>query len=196
MRRYLFLPTLTMALALLLCNGCNGDDDDVSDDDTYTGITEATIALNVYKPGAEPGEPELALISYFTGDQVVDCGPEAGSDVVPFNLVSSGDLVETDGQIVVNADGWLTDTAVNPSQSLNAPENGGTFQVLLPGEADDPYDWVAGVCYLFIHSQPEDCFQNPDIPYCGELSCGSEEEPMQNSVGDAAWMRGTFNCYK
>ena len=194
MRR--FLNLLPLAFALLLFTGCPEDDDDVADDDTYTGITESTINLNVYTPGAEPGEPEIALISYFTGEQVIDCGPATGSDVVPFNLVSAPDLTATDGQLVVHADGWLTDTAVNPSQSLNAPENGGTFEVYLPTETEDPYGWVAGVCYLFIHSQPEDCFDNPDIPYCGELSCGSEEEPMQNSAGDLVWMRGTFNCYK
>ena len=192
MRRLRFVTFAVMLATAWLLSGCLEDDDDVADDDSYTGTTESNIVLNVYDPTSVETPSHIA---HFTGDEVTLCGPDAGSDVVPFRLESSASLVGEDGQLSIAAEGWLTDTAANPSQSLSAAVDGGTFQVTLPG-GNTPFEWVSGTCYIFAQTDEEDCFNNPDIPHCGEFACGSVDEPMQNAAGDSVWMVGTFNCYK
>lgn len=181
---------LTATWALIGCEGDDDDDDTV--DDTYSGPVEANINLNVF--GTVGGEP-YELLVVFTGDDVTSCGAQSGGDVVPFKLESSPSLVDTDGQLSITADGWLTDTAVNPSQSLSAADDGGVYEMTIPEAASDPFTWVEGTCFIYVHSQPESCFDNPDIPFCGNFSCGSDEELMANGAGDGIWVTGTFNCY-
>ncbi len=176
-------------LALLWIGCPTEDDDDAGDDDTYTGPAEATINLNVL--GTVGGE-DYTLLSIYAGGEVTSCGPSGGQ----FELISDAGLVDTDGQLSLQAGGWQEDLTVNPSQSLNAGEDGGTWQITIPEATGAPFEYDSGNCFLFVQSEPENCHDNPSIPFCGNFSCGTDETPMLNGSGDGVRITGTYNCYQ
>jgi len=183
------IGTWLPVLALLWCGCPATEDDDAGDDDTYTGPSEATINLNVL--GTVGGE-EYTLLSIYSGDEITSCTAQGDE----FHLVSDGSLIKTDGQLRVEAAGWESDTSVHPSQSLNAEADGGTYQVTIPEAPNDPFVFDQGSCFIFIQTEPEACSNNPAIPYCGNISCGSDETSMLNEAGDGVRVTGTFNCYE
>ena len=194
-------PTSMFAMVIalgLFWMGCpeDGDDDDSSDNGQYSGPSQATINLNVF--GTVGGE-EYQHFVVFEGDEVTACGPQGSGDVVPFALESSAGLADTEGQLELLPDGWLADTELHPVQSLSALDDGGTFRMTIPELPEGPFDWSEGTCFIFIQTDTDSC-SNPDIPYCGNFSCGGgedgQQELMLNGVGDSVRIAGTFNCYK
>lgn len=176
-------------LALLWCGCPATEDDDAGDDDTYTGPSEATINLNVL--GTVGGE-DYTLLSIFSGADVVECGPSGDS----FHLVSDSSLLDTDGVLTIEAGGWESDTSIHPSQSLNASEDGGLYQITIPEAPEAPFHFDTGTCFIFIQTEPEACNDNPAIPYCGNISCGTADTPLVNESADGVRITGTFNCYE
>ena len=199
MRRYPGWMIAMVALLGLFLWGCPEDsgDDDSSVDDDYTGPSTANINLNVF--GTVGGEAYEHFV-VFEGDEVAACGPQGSGDVVPFALESAGDLMATEGQLQLLPEGWLADTALNPVQSLSALDDGGTFRVTIPELTEAAFDWSDGTCFIYIQTEAESCYDNPDIPYCGNFSCGGgedgQQELMLNGVGDTVRIAGSFNCYK
>ncbi len=207
-RLALVLVLSALPALLVACPFTDGDDDDsnaadddsvVDDDDTatdddatYTGPQEASVNLLV---AGRVGGQAMELSSVFGGAEVSGCGPQGDGDVITFELETDPGLVGTDGQIVIRAEGFLADTDVNPAQSLGAAEDGGTWQVILPGQPSLPFSYDAGPCFIYILSEAESCFDNPAIPHCGNFSCGSEDEPMIDGEGNEVWLTGTFNCW-
>ncbi len=199
MRRYPGWMIAMVAALGLFVMGCpdDGGDDDSSIDNEYTGPSQANINLNVF--GTVGGEPYEHFV-VFEGDEVGSCGPQGSGDVVAFALESAGDLMATEGQLQLVPDGWLSDTELNPVQSLSALDDGGTFRVTIPELTEAPFDWSDGTCFIYIQTEAESCYDNPDIPFCGNFSCGGgedgQQELMLNGVGDSVRIAGSFNCYK
>ena len=192
--RHLWLTLLSLALTLALVgvacdNGGNGGDDD----DDYTGPTDASINLNVF--GTVDETEGYELLSMFSGEEeIVACGPDAQTEEANFELKTSGDLLDPKGVLNLSAGGFLTDIELYAEQSINPEEDGGTYEVEIPERPGDPLGWVAGTCYLYVRTGADGC-NDPAIPYCGNFSCGTEEEPLENGAGDTGRFTGTFNCY-
>jgi hypothetical protein len=209
-RHVLIIALSAVAAALVACPITDDDDDDdsamadddsgVDDDDTaadddatYTGPQGANVNLLV--EGSIDGQ-DVQLSSVFEGAEVVGCGPEGDDDIIAFRLETDPGLAGTDGQLVIRAGGFLADTTVNPAQSLGAAEDGGIWQVVLPAQPTLPFSYDEGTCFIYILSDPESCYGNPSIPHCGNLSCGSEAQPMRDGAGNGVWLTGTFNCWQ
>ena len=197
--RYTGLMLAMVAALGLFVMGCpeEGDDDDSAGNGDYTGPSQANINLNVF--GTVGGEAYEHFVVY-EGDEVASCGPQGSGDVVSFALESAASLTDTEGQLQLIPDGWLSDTELNPVQSLSALDDGGVFRVIIPELTESAFDWTDGTCFIYIQTESDSCYDNPDIPYCGNFSCGGgedgQQELMVNGVGDSVRIAGSFNCYK
>ncbi len=193
-RRWILLLALAAAPLLPGCDGA-ADDDSADDDDDYVGPTDENINLNVY--GTVDGE-DYSLLSMFSGsDHVVSCGAVGEGETGTFELVTADDVAAEMGRLEIRAEGFMMDTEIYAEQSLDPDEDGGSYQVAIPEKLDDPFVWEAGAtstCYIFIRTGVDGC-GDPAIPYCGNFTCGTEEEPLSNAAGDAGRFTGTFNCY-
>ncbi len=189
----LLLLTVLVGLCGLALAGCptgySDDDDDTTD--TYTGPGQANVNLNVL---GTVDSAEYTLLSTFEGDQILECGPSESGEFVAFHLVTDGELLGTDGQLELHAAGFNTDTGTFASQTLYADQHGGDYWVRIPEKPGDTFSWVEGNCFLFVMSDPEDC-KSPDVPYCGNFSCGTEDFPLVSGTGDLVRTTGSFNCH-
>ncbi len=170
--------------------GYGDDDDDTTD--VYTGPGTANVNLNVL--GTVDDDPEYTLLSTFEGEQIIECGPSEQGEFVAFHLVTDGELLATDGQLEIHAAGFNTDTGTFASQTLYASEHGGDYWVRIPEKPDATFAWAEGNCFLFVMTAEEDC-KSPDVPYCGNFSCGTTEFPLTGGTGDTVRMTGSFNCH-
>ncbi len=193
MKNYRWLLLITTLLCTLgLATGCDEDDDDAGDDDTYTGPADNNLNLNVYGTVAE--DANYSLLSIFDGLEITDCGPVGEGDVVEFHLITDSELVGEKGQVSIQADGFQTDLDVNPAQSLDPGLDGGTYSVFIPEMTDSAFAWTEGTCFIYIRTGQDGC-NDPAIPYCGNFTCGGAEELIMNGE-DGVYFTGTFLCYE
>ncbi len=179
-----------LGLALAACPTGYGDDDDDTTD-VWTGPGQANVNLNVL---GTVDAADYTLLSTFEGEEVIDCGPSESGEFVAFHLVTDGSLLGTDGQLEIHAAGFNTDTGTFASQTLYADQHGGDFWVRIPEKPEATFSWVEGSCYLFVMTDEEDC-KSPDVPYCGNFSCGSVEFPLVAGTTDTVRTTGSFNCH-
>jgi len=192
MKNHRWLLLISTLLCLIgLATGCDeGDDDD--DDDDYTGPADSVLNLNVN--GLIDGDDTYQLLAIFGGLEITDCGPVGDGDVVEFHLITDGGLTGELGQVSIQADGFNTDLDVNPAQSLDPALDGGTYSVVIPEMSDTTFEWAEGTCSIFIATGEDGC-QDPAIPYCGNFSCGREDELIMNGE-DGVYFTGSFLCYE